>query len=354
MRRWYALAAVAAILALAALAWPQRWRLAPAYAGGAGIAHGAAFAPERGREVSYHLWYPAAPGGHAVTVGGNGVFFGTEAGREAPRREGRFPLVLVSHGAGGNAGQYGWIAARLAAAGYAVAIPNHPGSTSGDASAAEAVKLWKRPADLSAVLSAIEADPALSWIDAERAAALGFSAGGYTALAVAGALIDPEKLAAFCDGPPTGMSDCAFLKAGGVDLHAMDLSPAGQPHRDARVRAVVAIDPGTVQTLTDASLAAIDIPALVINLGRPGAIPPAVDAARAAALIPGGAFRTVPDAIHFSFLATCKPKGRQILADEGEPDPLCDDGGGRPRAAIHDELAETILSFLETALPPPG
>ena len=345
------LAAVLLLLGLAAGGWTQRHLFAPSYDGGAGIAFRTAQAPARGTSIDFHLWYPAAPGGRERTIGGNGVFHGTVGGWGAPRRDGRFPLVVISHGAGGNAGQFGWIAAALADAGYAVAIPNHPGSTSRNASAEEAVKLWLRPPDLTATIDAIAADPELaSWIDVGRTAALGFSAGGYTAMAVAGAIVDPERLERFCDEGPRGMSDCAFLAAGGVDLHAVDLTPAARPHRDPRVAALVAIDPGTVETLTERSLRAMDLPALVINLGAEGQVPEPVDARAAAALMPDARFVRIDDAIHFSFLAECKDRGAAILEAEGEPDPLCDDAGGRDRRALHAELAETIAAFLADAL----
>ena len=63
------------------------------------------------------------------------------------------------------------------------------------------------------------------------------------------------------------MSDCAFLARLGIDLHNFDLSLAGQELRDPRITNAVVIDPGIVSTLTEKSLAEIDIPMLVINLG---------------------------------------------------------------------------------------
>ena len=124
----------------------------PSYTGAAGITYASAYAPIRDRDVNFHIWYPSLPGGKAVTVGGNGVFHGTLAGRHAPHQDGRFPIVIISHGAGGNAGQFGWIASELAEAGFVVVLPNHPGTTTGDASAEAAVRVWERPADVSAVL----------------------------------------------------------------------------------------------------------------------------------------------------------------------------------------------------------
>lgn len=339
--------AIAAILGLGT--WGIIYVSAPAYNGTVGITYGSAYAPVRDKSVDFHVWYPATPGGRDVTVGGNGVFHGTRAGRDAPSAEGRYPVILVSHGAGGNATQFGWIASKLAKAGYVVVLPNHPGTTSRNASAEAAVRVWERPADISAVIAEMVEHPqAYPFIDTDRIATLGFSAGGYTAMALAGARVDPDALQNFCDNGDQGMSDCAFLKRGGIDLHAMDLSPAGQDLRDPHIRAAVIIDPGIVSTLTKQSLSTIDIPMLVINLGEETHVPAGVYARPAAEMIPSARYEIVPDASHFSFLAQCTAKGAEILAREGEPDPLCDDAGGRARQAIHDDLSARILGFLET------
>lgn len=347
-----AVGAIFALLALSYAGWTQRHLIAAQYEGPAGIAFGEAHAPVRDQTIRFHLWHPTTGGGRQRTIGGNGVFYGTVGGWGAPVPNGTVPLVVISHGAGGNAGQFGWIAEAVAAEGFAVAIPNHPGSTSGNASAEAAVRLWERPPDLSAVIDAIQDDPDLAWIDTDRIAALGFSAGGYTAMAVAGARIDPARLAAFCDRGARGMSDCAFLAAGGVDLHSIDLTPAAQDHRDPRIGALVAIDPGTVETLTEESLAAMALPALVVNLGAEGTVPEPVDASAAAAIMPNARFHRIDDAAHFTFLARCRERGPEILRNEGEPDPLCEDAGGRDRAALHAELAQVIADFLREALAP--
>lgn len=327
-------------------AWGAYQVTRPAYDGNAGITYGRAYAPVRDRDVDFHIWYPAKPGGRAITVGGNGVFHGTPAGRDAPPQAGRFPTVILSHGAGGNAGQFGWIASALAQAGFVVILPNHPGTTTGDASAEAAVRVWERPADVSAVLDEVTTNAeAYPQIDAGRISVLGFSAGGYTAMALSGARVDPYRLQRFCDGTDHGMSDCGFLARSGIDLHSLDLSPSGQDLRDPRIRSAVIVDPGIVGTLTEGSLAGIDIPMLVLNLGDEGTIPSGVDAGPVARLIPRARYRLVPDATHFSFLAECKPAGPRILEREGEPDPLCEDAGGRSRAAIHAELSTLIVRY---------
>lgn len=338
--------AFAAALGLAA--WLVYDVTRPPYDGNAGISYVSTFAPIRDSEIDFTIWYPAMPGGKAVTVGSNGVFYGTPAGRNAPHQEGRFPMVMISHGAGGNAGQFAWIASELVQAGFVVVLPNHPGTTTGNASAEAAVRVWERPADVSAVLDEITANAVeYPYIDTDRISILGFSAGGYTAMATAGARVDPELLQRFCDDSDHGMSDCAFLAHFGVDLHAMDLTPAAQDLRDPRIGSAVIIDPGIAETLTTDSLAQIDIPMLVINLGAEETIPAGVYARRVADLTPDATYAIVEDAIHFSFLAQCKPAGAQILINENEPDPLCDDAGGRPRADIHRELSDIIIGYLK-------
>lgn len=61
----------------------------PAFEGGAGISYGSTDAPVRDRDVDFNIWFPVLVGGRQIMVGGNGVFYGTPAGRKAPHVEGR-------------------------------------------------------------------------------------------------------------------------------------------------------------------------------------------------------------------------------------------------------------------------
>ncbi len=152
---------VAVLCAVTAATWDLH---TAAHAGDdAGIRQMTAFSDERGRDLDLTVWYPAAPGGMPV-VNGESVFFrGTPGMRDAPVAEGRFPLVVFSHGAGlaGDAHAMSWIAAPLAAQGFIVAAPTHPRNTGANRSAAETMKLWRRPADITATLDAIKDDTAL-------------------------------------------------------------------------------------------------------------------------------------------------------------------------------------------------
>ena len=79
--------------------------------------------PARSRPIQLDIWYPA-DGDEATHR------YGLSSGRVvagAPVFAGRFPVVLLSHGALGSASNYSWIAERLARAAFVVVGVSHFG-----------------------------------------------------------------------------------------------------------------------------------------------------------------------------------------------------------------------------------
>jgi predicted dienelactone hydrolase len=58
----------------------------------------------------------------------------------------------------------------------------------------------------------------------------------------------------------------------------------------------------------------------------------------------------IEDASHYSMFAECKPGAFDILKAKEIEDPLCDDGGGRSRAAIHAQLIDMIAKAFHRTL----
>jgi len=305
----------------------------------------------RSRDVELHLWYPTTTTTTTTTtqepstLGSNAVFHGVEVAKGATPRSGALPLVLLSHGSGGNAANLAWIATELANRGMVVAAPNHPGTTSRDSLQAETIKIWERPADLSAIV-----DLGLSGgfdgitIDAEAIAAVGFSLGGYTVLGTAGAQVSKAAYIDYCDAN-AGLMDCGWLAEGGVDLATIDQTRYEQSNLDPRINAVVAIDPALSAAYTPGSLEKMQIPVQLINLGEPADMPAAIDAAPLLAPLPYATLHNVAQAEHFSFLGLCKWMAPALLRAIGE-DPICSEPGDRSRDSIHTELRTTIGGFL--------
>ena len=314
----------------------------PAHAdGNVGVRQMAAPSRERGGDLDVTVWYPAQPGGETVMLGDNALFAGTPAMRNAPLADGRFPLVLLSHGAGlaGTPQALSWVAAPLAEHGFVVAAPTHPGNGGKDRSAAETMKLWLRPADLSATVDAIGKQTSFQdHLEQGRVGVLGLSMGGNTALAIAGARVDPKLLANYCDTDLLNSSLCGWVRQSGVDLHAMDMRSASRDNSDGRIRFAMAIDPAPSDIFDAKSFAAIKIPVDIVNLGRPGKIPPTANASGIAKAIATSSYETIEDASHYSMFGECKPGAASIIVSEQIGDPVCDDGGGRSRGEIHAEL----------------
>lgn len=313
----------------------------------------AAHSKERDIDIPVTVWYPSEAGGSYVVLGESIFFVGTPAMLDAPIRSRKYPLVLLSHGAGiaGSAAGVSWIAAPLAKRGFIVAAPTHPGNGGASRSAIETMKLWMRPADITETLNSILKNEFFKdHIERDEVGMLGLSMGGGTALAIAGARIDPVSLSRYCDTDTLNASLCGWVKQSGVDLHAMDMTLAGRDNRDPRIKFVMAIDPAPIDALTLQSLSKISIPVDLVNLGQLADMPQTVRADKIAQAIPQFSYSTIKDASHYSMFAECKPGAAESVDIENVGDPICADGNGRPRSMIHSQLIEMAAAAFKRAL----
>jgi predicted dienelactone hydrolase len=308
-------------------------------------------APDRGRELTVTLWYPAQPGGTSVVVGDNAVFRGVEGLQDAPIADGRFPTVLVLHGGLRSAPHLsGWIGSRLAEQGFLVATVQGPRLGPGDAKRAVA-EIWQRPADLSTAMTALAEEPEWSkHMNPEQIAALGFFLGGTSVLSLAGGRLNADDFMRSCDRGGHGL-DCAWLQANGVDLRSVDVPSLTRSNLDRRVKVAIVVDPELSASFASESLAGIAIPVEIINLGRPETTLPGLNASELESASPHIAYTALPNATRFSAFSLCKPQGAAILAQDGGNDAICRDGAGENRKGIHQELAALILDRLRQWLP---
>lgn len=303
------------------------------------------------RPLELAVWYPANTTATPTLIADSVVFIGALAVPDAPPASGEHPLVVLSHGYGGNWGKQVWLASALAHQGYIVAAVNHPGTTSKDRSPQAAAALWQRPADLSRAIDAVLAQPKqFGAVAKNQIAAAGHSLGGWTVLEIAGARFDPDLFSRDCGAHP---------KLGGC-IGYQEMNPAGTPDgkarlaadlSDKRVTAIVSLDLGLSRGMTNASLAALRVPVLVIAGGVPSEDMPAkLESADLAKRLPTASTRyvAISDANHFSFMSICKP-GAVALIEERSPGDgmICRDGeGARPRAQIQKQVTALISDFL--------
>lgn len=310
------------------------------------------------RPVTSTIWYPAAASEQAAVFipPKNPVFFMGHASRNAPIAPGdtRHPVVLVSHGTGGAALQMMWLGRALAARGFVVVAVDHHGNTAAEpAYDARGFRMaWERIPDLSVALDRLAADPTFGpRIDTDDVTAIGFSLGGYTVIGLAGARTDLDRLQAFCAGPdadgtcepqgeyPDAADDFAEMLEEDPALAAA-LERADDDYGDPRIGRVVAIAPAIGQAFAGESLAGIDQPVLIIVGSDDEVAPAATNAAYIKEHVPGGLLEIVEGAGHYVFLAECTARGQRHV-------PVCKDAEGIDRGAVHGEVIDSVLEFLE-------
>ena len=125
----------------------------------------------------------------------------------------KYPVIVVSNGLGARRSRFVELAEHLTSYGFAVAIPDHPGTN--HQRQADFIKgLYKenfdaqdfidRPLDISFVLDELDQlnqNKFNNQLNVENAGVFGYSFGGATALSLTGAVLDFEELQQDCDRP---------------------------------------------------------------------------------------------------------------------------------------------------------
>jgi predicted dienelactone hydrolase len=150
-----------------------------------------------GKGLSYGLWYPSDAVPDMKRLGPFEVSYAYN-GKPATPKTGLFPLVVLSHGNSGRFRNHHLTAAALAELGLVVVAPQHTQDQfiNGEQTIAA---MQSRVDEVKAALAAARSNAALqSSIDAQKTYAIGYSLGGATVLATAGAELDLALADAHC------------------------------------------------------------------------------------------------------------------------------------------------------------
>jgi len=293
-----------------------------------------------GSPVEIGVWYPtgAAPAPHPI-----GLFTETVA-VDALAAAGRHPLIVISHGNGGDYLSHVDTAMALARAGYVAAALTHTGDNPHDQS--RATDVANRPRQLKLLADYMLADwSGRAAIDPERVGAFGFSSGGFTVLADAGGEPDLAKVGPHCTAHPD-YYDCQLVaRFPGVADRLARAHPVWV--HDPRLKAVVAAAPALGYAFGKSGLRGVTVP---IQLWRAefDHILPHPDYAEAVdhdLPVPPD-YRLVANADHFDFLTPCSDALRKVAPA------ICVSRPGFDREAFHEAFNRAVVAFFDAHLRP--
>ena len=198
------------------------------------------------------VWYPTEAPAAVHPVGP----YSQTVAPDGPVAGDRLPLIVVSHGNGGDYDNHYDTAVALAKAGFVVAAVSHPGDTHVDQS--RALFIWDRPRQIHRLIDYMLAEwPHHRRIDAARVGMFGFSSGGFTTLVAIGGVPQMSRVAAHVLAHP----DC------------YEAQLAGRASPEARAQSMTAREALTASSWTHdprIKAAVIAAPALGYTFGREG------------------------------------------------------------------------------------
>ncbi|MCC5641693.1 alpha/beta hydrolase [Nostoc sp. CHAB 5824] len=183
------------------------------------------------------------------------------------------PVIVFSHGFGSVRTDLRYLAEHLASHGYVVAALEHPGSNEANTNLAlqgktrvvKPQEFLDRPQDISFVLDELEKlnqtanNPLVGKLATTNAMVVGYSFGGGTALAVAGAELQLERLKQRCKKNLASLS-----LAEGMQCIAQELPENSYQLRDTRIKQAIALNPTTSLIFGETGLTKVQVPTLVL------------------------------------------------------------------------------------------
>ena len=279
------------------------------------------------------VFYPTRQPEAAVTRGP--FTMRLAAGGEPVRGNGH--LIVLSHGSGGSPWVHSDLARALVEAGFVVAMPEHRGDNHKDFGTPGPESWKRRPAEASRAIDAVAGDARFApLITPDAVGVYGMSAGGHTALSLAGGRWSTAGFRDHCeahlaDDFPACVGLATRLTGGAFDGLKQWLArrvirrtfddATWQVHTDARVRAVVAAVPFAAD-FEMASLGTPRVPLGLVTAGQDRWLAPAWHSgAVLAACAPCERVAELPGAGHGALLspappaAVLAPAAAALLAD---------------------------------------
>ena len=304
------------------------------------MTYNAAFTSFRAENIPCALWYPTMEDARDLTQG----VYTFHVAKNAGVADGRFSLIVMSHGSGGTRFGHCKTAEFFAQNGFVVLAPEHPQNNFFDDSGVGSAQTYQyRSAHLKTALDHLLSND--KWgqhINTDQIAVFGFSLGGYTALTAVGAkpfvtgLRQHIRMNREFDPIFSGYE---VIVRDGYDEDYLPVT------YDPRYKACIALAPVSGGLFPANSLNDISVPVQIFRAERDMILRHPFHSTEIRDNLPQGCdFHITEKAGHFSYLS---PVRDEMKAQLGE---LANDAPGFDRMGEHHKMHTLMLNFLQKAL----
>jgi len=303
----------------------------------------------RNRPLVTELWYPTLDTfGSTTGVATQKVpFKGIATIPNATIVQTKFPLLLISHGTGGNRFSLTWFVEKMVKEGYIVVAVDHYGNTSFNKIPREFVKWWERAIDIKFILTKVLNDEYLgTHIDASKIGGVGFSLGGYTNIALAGGYVDRAANGNKGGLPPEFPESDEVIDFATDSRIVKSFKTYGKQVKDERINAFFVMAPAIGFGFhSNSQTTAITAPISIVA-GKGDTNTPVKDnAQKYHTLISTSELYLFNEHVdHYAFLNEATEFGKQILPELTVDHPQVN------RKEIHDRTLEIAIDFFKKNL----
>jgi len=289
------------------------------------------------------VWYPVDS--DVPSKSSTGIWVRCDEARDAPLSliKERYPLIVMSHGNGGDRFNISWLAEILSANGYIVAAMDHYGNTWNNKIPELYARPWERPKDVSFVLDQLLNHPLFKdRIVRTKIGFAGYSLGGATGMWIAGAKITNLSIQRIGEFYAKELSDLITPEI----LEKVDFREAQESFYDQRISAVFTMAPAMGHLFDQSSLRNIHIPICIVTTTQDQVVPMEANAKIFASTIKKATLKILSgEGDHYVFLNRASLVGKRMIAPR-----FCEDPSSVDRVKIHEDVGKTAVNFFNQYL----
>jgi predicted dienelactone hydrolase len=293
---------------------------------------------KRDRPVLVEIWYPtdrASPVDHPEDA----AWEHPKEIRDAPPANGKFPLIMMSHGHAGDRRDRSWLVEYLVKSGFIVASVEHYGNSWRSYNPLLSLRFWERARDVTFAISALLKDPYFkNQIDASRIGFVGYSLGGMTGLALGGAKAQNVKEIIIKQQEVFKEIDPELVKQ-------IDFEDAQGSFLDKRIKAFVLLSPAAF-VYQEKSFKSIKVPVALVASEGDEVLPFHEHALKVIEHLVPARLKLLKDKVsHYVFLNRVSDAGKDVIRNEIQTEVIQAD-----RLTVHKEVGDFVTAFFKEHL----